>query len=192
MNKRVVSIVLASAVGLGAASSLALVPAFAAADDKSASVSKPTPFKDALQGLVTDGTLTQAQADKVAAALKAARPDGRHGFGGKDSRGGREHRGGQPLAEAAKVLGVTVAELRTALGSGKSLADVASSKGISKATLISKLLAAAKAHLAAEVKEGDLTQAQADKRLALLKDRIADLVDRKGLPMRPGHGERRS
>lgn len=186
MNKRVVSIVLASAVGLGAASSLALVPALAAADDKSTSVSKPTPFKDALQGLVTDGTLTQAQADKVAAALKAARPDGRHGLGGK------EFRGGKPLQEAAKVLGVTVAELRTALESGTSLADVASSKGISKATLISKLLEAAKAHLAAEVKEGDLTQAQADKRLALLKDRIADLVDRKGLPLRPGHGERRS
>lgn len=187
MNKRVVSIVLASAVGLGAASSLALVPALASADDKSTSISKPTPFKDALQGLVKDGTLTQAQADKVAAALTAARPDGRHGLGG-----GKEFRGGKPLQVAARVLGVTVAELRTALESGKSLADVASSKGISKATLIGKLTAAAKAHLAEAVKSGELTQAQADARLDKLKSRITDVVERKGLPLRPGHGERRS
>ncbi|MGB8650358.1 MAG: hypothetical protein WCD35_06815 [Mycobacteriales bacterium] len=177
MNKRVASLVLVSAMGVGAVSTLALTPASAATQAVS---QRLTDLKNALKGLVTDGTLTQAQADKVATTLDSALPEG-----GPGGRGGPDgHRRGAGLDEAATVLGMSVTDLRAALEGGKSLAQVAQSKGISKATLIDKLVAAANAHLAAEVKAGEHTQAEADARLADLKARITDMVDRVGLPMR--------
>ncbi|HUR13755.1 MAG TPA: hypothetical protein VM097_04600 [Mycobacteriales bacterium] len=178
MKKRVASIVLVTGMGLGGVASLGLTPSFAAETATTAS-QRLTELKSALKGLVSDGTLTQAQADKVATTLDAALPQG-----GPGGPGG--HHGGRGLDEAATVLGMTVDELRTALGTDTSLADVAKAKGISKATLISKLVAAAKAHLATDVKAGRLTQAQADARAAELKTRITDMVDRVGMPT--GHG----
>jgi hypothetical protein len=43
---------------------------------------------------------------------------------------------------AAKALGMTASDLRTALQSGKSLADIASSKGISQDTLVAAMATA--------------------------------------------------
>lgn len=174
MNKRTASIVLASTLALGTAG-VALTPALA----DTAPGQRVTKIKDALSGLVKDGTLTQAQADKVATTLDEKLPERRHG-------GPR----GAQLKDAVEALGVTPQELRTALESGKSLADVAATKGISRDALVAKLVTAAKTHLAEEVTEGDLTQAQADARLADLTTRIGQLVDRKGLPER-GFGHRR-
>ena len=179
MNKRIASTVLVSAMGVGAVSTVALTPAMAATSATTAAASQRlTDIKNALKGLVSDGTLTQAQADKVATTLDSALPKG--GPGGR-------HGGGRGLSEAATVLGMTEDQLRTALGTDKSLAQVAASKGISKADLVSKLVAAAKAHLAAEVKAGEHTQAEADQRLAGLTARITEMVDRVGAPV---HGDR--
>jgi hypothetical protein len=183
MKKRAASLVLVSAMGVGAVSTLALTPASAATQ---AASQRLTDLKNALKGLVSDGTLTQAQADKVATTLDSALPKG--GPGGPGGPGGRGGHGmGAGLDEAATVLGMSVTDLRAALEGGKSLAQVAQSKGISKATLIDKLVAAAKAHLAAEVKAGEHTQAEADARLADLKTRITEMVDQVGLPMRGDH-----
>ena len=74
--------------------------------------------------------MTQAQEDAVLAALQAARPD--HGGPGHGGRGGP---GIGNLDAAAKALGVTADELRTALQGGKSLADIAKSKGIPADTI---------------------------------------------------------
>ena len=179
MNKRIASVVLVSAMGVGAVSTLALTPALAETGVATAASHRLTNLKNALKGLVSDGTITQAQADKVATTLDSTLP--RRGPGGPGHRG-------RGLAEAATILGMTEDELRTALGTDKSLAQVAAAKGISKATLISKLIAAAKAHLAAEVKDGRHTQAEADQRLSDLSARITEMVDRVGLPMRGDHG----
>jgi len=176
MNKRIASIVVASTLGLGAVGSLTLSPALAAAAGSTVS-HRASAIKDALKGLVSDGTLTQAQADKVATTLDAKLPK----HGPEDRRGpGR----GKHLAEVATVLGVSVGDLRSALESGKSLAEVAASKGISKATLIDKLVAAAEARIAEKVKSGEITQAQADEHKATLREHITKLVDRKGHPGR--------
>ena len=80
-------------------------------------------------------------------------------------------------AAAAKTLGMTDAQLRTALESGKSLADLAKSKNVSVGTLVKALVGVAEGHLATEVKAGRLTQAQADKIKAMLTQRITDRVN---------------
>lgn len=169
MKKRVASIVLVGAMGVGAVS---LTPAFAASANQASE--RLTDLKSALKGLVSDGTLTQAQADKVATTLDQALPH-------------RGHRGHHLLEDAAGILGMTVEQLKTAMGSTKSIADVAATKGISRATLIERLLAKMDERLAADVKAGRITQAQADARKAEAKERIGEAVDRKGLPQRPGH-----
>jgi hypothetical protein len=181
MKKRAASLVLVSAMGVGAVSSMALTPAFAATS--AATSQRLTDIKNALKGLVSDGTLTQAQADKVATTLDSALPKG--------GPGGPGHgRGGHGLLEdAASVLGMTVDQLRTAMGTTKSLAQVAESKGVSKATLIDKLVAKIGEHLDAEVKAGRLTQAQADERKADAKAKVTEAVDRVGAPpARPDRG----
>jgi hypothetical protein len=179
MKKRAASIVLVSAMGVGAVSSLALTPAFAATAQQATS-NRLTEIKNALKGLVSDGTLTQAQADKVATTLDNALPKG-----GPGGRGG--HGGHALIEDAASILGMTPEQIRTAMGTTKSLADVAATKGISKATLIDKLLAAMDTRLAADVKAGRITQAQADERKADAKAKVTEAVDRVGAP--PARGD---
>lgn len=119
----------------------------------------------ALAGLVADGTLTQEQADKVAATLDAAGP-GRHGGPGRD------------LAAAATALGMTEADLRTALhGADATLAKIAESEGVPLDTLIAALVEAEKARIAQDVTDGRITQAQADERLARITERVTERVN---------------
>ena len=93
-----------------------------------------------------------------------------------------------PIAEAAKALGMTEAELKTELQAGKSIADVAKAKNIDLDVVIAKLTAAFKAHLDEEVKSGEHTQAEADAKLAEFKTRVTTMVNTAGLPMHGGKG----
>src|SRR5436853_262844 len=78
---------------------------------------------------------------------------------------------------AALYLGLTDAELHTAIESGKTLAQVAKDKGKSVSGLVDALVKEAKDHLATEVTEGRLTQAQADQMLTDAKAKITDMVN---------------
>ena len=170
LPRRASSLVLAGAVGLaglGIGTTLRPAAASAATSSTQAVTDRVTAIKNALAGLVKDGTITQQQADKVATTLDSKLP--RRGFG----HGGR---GGLDLDTAAGVIGVTTDELRTALEGGKTFAQVAQSKGISQATLVDKLVAAEQTRIAAAVKAGQLTQAQADAITADLKSRITERV----------------
>jgi hypothetical protein len=93
-----------------------------------------------------------------------------------------------PIAEAAKALGMTEAELKTELQAGKSIADVAKAKNIDLNEVIAKLTAAFKAHLDEEVASGKHTQAEADAKLAEFKTRVTEMVNTAGLPMHGGKG----
>jgi DNA-directed RNA polymerase specialized sigma subunit len=93
-----------------------------------------------------------------------------------------------PIADAAKVLGMTEAELKTELEAGKSVADVAKAKNIDLDEVIAKLTAAFKAHLDEEVASGKHTQAEADAKLAEFKTRVTEMVNKAGLPQRGGKG----
>lgn len=160
--------------GIGLTGGLLVGPGLASAADGTTSSStgvshRLTAIKDALKGLVADKTITQAQADKVATTLNESLPQG-----GKRGHGGP---GRIAPAEVAKVLGITVEELRTQLQAGKTLAEVASASGVSKADLIDGLVKAEEAQLAQAVTDGKLTQAQADTIKSSLKERITARVD---------------
>jgi polyhydroxyalkanoate synthesis regulator phasin len=130
---------------------------------------------EALSGLVDDGSITQDQADEVAATLAES------GIGG--GRGG--HGPGIDLATAARALGLTEDELRTALeADDATLADVAEDEGVEVETLVDALVTAAEERIAAAVDDGRLTQDEADERLADLATRITERID-EPLPERP-------
>jgi hypothetical protein len=138
---------------------------------------------EALSGLVSDGSLSQEQADEVATTLDGA------GLGRPGGPGGPGGHGGGPLelSAAATALGMSEADLRTALETeGTSLADVAGQQGVAVDTVVQALVAAAQADIAQHVQDGDLTQAQADERLADLQARVTERVDSDGWG--PGRG----
>jgi hypothetical protein len=184
MKTRASALALAATVGVaGLGIGAAIGPAGAVAATSSATqalTSRVTAIKNALAGLVKDGTITQEQADKVATTLDSKLPE--RGFGGHGMRIGAG------LDEVASIIGITPSELRTQLRSGKTLAEIAKSKGISQDTLVSKLLAAAKTRLAAEVKAGRLTQARADEITKNLSARITEMVTHSGPMGMRGHG----
>ncbi len=91
---------------------------------------------------------------------------------------GRAARGRAVGAAAASYLGLTRAELRTELKSGKSLAQVATDKGKSVDGLKAAILAAAKTRLDRGVTGGRLTATQEQKLLDGLKARIDKIVAR--------------
>lgn len=177
--------IVAVAGGIGLTGGLLLGPGVATAADSGSSgvSSRLTALKDALKGLVDDKTITQSQADAVAKTLDQQLPQ--HGPGRFGPRGGGAHL--HPEA-VAKALGLTLDELRTQAQAGRTLTQIAQSKGISKATLVDRLVAAAKADIAGDVEAGRLTQAQADAIHEDLAARIGEKVDRVPRAGRGGPG----
>ena len=172
-------LIIATTAGVLSLTGLAVaVPALAApaGDAGSSAVERIT---EALSGLVSDGSLTQDQADEVATTLSKA------GVGG---HGGR-HGGGFDLEAAATALGLSEDELRTALETdGTTLAQVAGDEGVAVDTLIDALVQAQEERIAQAVEDGELTQAQADERLADLEARITERVNSADLGRGGGHG----
>ena len=169
-GKRIIAAGVGAGLLLGGVTGLAVtVPNLASAQDDATTTvpaegarSKAGPFSGVLDGLVTNGTITQEQADAIVGAGEAARAE-RHanraeggmgrveggmgrvegGMGRPEMRGpgrpGGPGRGGMPLESAAEAIGITVEELRTGLQSGQSLAAIAEANGVSADTLIEEL-----------------------------------------------------
>lgn len=77
-----------------------------------------------------------------------------------------------PLGVLAKLAGVKVEDVMTQRQGGKSLADIAKSKGVSTDKLLDEVLAARKAFLDVRVKQGVITQKQADEILEFQRERM--------------------
>lgn len=194
MKRTTAAAVLVASVGLTGAAVLG--PAVASADP--AGDGRLSTLRQALQGLVSDGTLSSAQADRVAERLDSALPPrgpgaGGHGMGsgmhGPGMHGpGMHGAGSMDPAAIAEAAGVTVEELHEARHSGKSLAEIAAAEGVSRDTLVDRLVALAEDRIDAAVEDGRMTAEQAADRKAGLEDRIEVMVDRTG---GPGHGARR-
>jgi hypothetical protein len=180
LHKRTVGLILTGILATGAAGAVVITPASATTSDNVVT-SRLAGIKSALSGLVTDGTLTQSQADKVAGTLDSKLP--KHRMGGMGGPGG--HMGGMGMGmgmrattdAAAKALGMTTAKLHTALQSGKSLADIAKGQKVSVDALVKAMVASAQGQLTAAVKDGSMTQAQANTMKSFLSQRITDRVN---------------
>ncbi len=209
MNKKITAIGLSAGLlaGLGAGLALEMSGNAGASNGRSVMVGSnqnsndaqgmPGGFgqnlQDILKPLVDDGTITQAQADKVIAALQAAGPmgdGGMRGDGGMHGDGGPGGRGmgpGANLDTVASVLGISVDDVRTAVKDGSTIADLAKKNGKTAQDVIDALVAEVKAHFAPEVASGEHTQADADARIAEATKQITDFVNNTTAAMADGH-----
>ena len=99
-------------------------------------------------------------------------------------RGG-PHGGGKSVAAIASVLKLTEAELKTQVQSGKTLAQIATAQSVSVQSVINVLVAGMQAHIAEELASGEITQAQADTKLAGVTAKATERVNN----LRPARGE---
>src|SRR5919108_4743725 len=120
---------------------------------------------------VAAGRLTKAEGDELKQRIESG--DLPLFFGPRS--GLHEHFG--DFDAAASYLGLTEAELRTQLESGKTLAQVAKDRGKSVDGLVQALVIAATKRLDADVAAGRLTKADEQQILSGLKQRITDFVN---------------
>ncbi|MGY1673023.1 hypothetical protein [Geodermatophilus sp. SYSU D00710] len=173
-------IAIATAAGALAVGGLAFaVPAVA--DDDTATpdttTDSATPvedrIRDALSGLVDDGSLTQEQADEVATTLD----DAGAWHGGWGGWHGWHDGWGDGSSVVAETLGLSEEELRTALeAEGATLASVAEAQGVAVEDLVAAIVGEAEERIATAVEEGRLTQEQADEWRADLEARVTEFV----------------
>ena len=133
--------------------------------------------KKKLDAAVTAGRLTRAQGELDARGAEEShhRPRQRQRFLGDSASTAAST--GPKLDAAATYLGMTEAQLRTELRSGKTLAQIAKAHGKTAEGLVQALVDAAEKKLDAAVKAGRLTRAEADEMLTGLKERITDFVN---------------
>lgn len=178
-KKTLATAAVASTLGGALAGATLLAPGFAGAqEDETPTTTEETTdtarpeagerIAEALQGLVDDGTITQAQLDAVVDTLVEARPE----------RGDRGHRGGfGGGADLAEVLGLEQAELREAIAGGQSLADVAAEQGVDTQDLVDALVDAAEERVTTGLENGRIDQEKADEILAGAAEKAEDLVN---------------
>lgn len=195
MNKKITAIGLAAGLLAGAGAGLVLElsgdagaagsQSVMVAADQTGAQGAPADvagrLQEVLKPLVDDGTLTQAQADKVIAALQAAGP-----MGGRHGRGDHGMSPQGHLDTVATVLGLTVDEVRTAVQGGTTIAELATQHGSTAQAVIDALVAEVQAHFDAEVASGEHTQADADSRIADAKNHITEFVNNTQAAMAQG------
>ena len=138
---------------------------------------------------VKAGQITKAEGDAMKARINSGDFPlfgGRH-RGGKHERGLRIHRG---LDAAAWYLGVTEAQLRTQVSSGKTLAQVAKAQNKSVDGLVNALVKDANAKIDQAVKDGKLTKAQADEIKQDQREHLTDFVNNGKLGFKHRDGNR--
>jgi hypothetical protein len=84
---------------------------------------------------------------------------------------------GGALDAAAKALGMSTSDLETQVRQGKTIGQIAKSKGVDVNKVIDAMVAAARAKLDDAVKSGRLTQQQADAFETRIKDQITQRVN---------------
>lgn len=132
-----------------------------------------TTYQQQLVQAVTDGKLTQAEADarlstfdaEASGWMTGAMP-GRGGLRGGDAGFGRLGGPKSLIAATATVTGLSEADVLTALRGGQTLAQIAEANGQTSAAVIAKARATLEQTLITAVGAGTLTQAQADAQLA--------------------------
>lgn len=156
-----------------AGAAFAAGPAFAqtdeGTDDTTEESSRPT-VGDGLQELVDNGTITQEQLDSIIEQFEARRAEG------DGVRGPRGFRGAASEA-VQELLGMEQDELREALQSGQTLAEVAEANGVSTDVLVDTIVSDANERLDEKVAEGVITAEEADEKRENLEERAIARVN---------------
>jgi hypothetical protein len=137
---------------------------------------------DQVDAALKAGKITKAQAEELKARINSGDyPPFGPFFGPGFGFHHRFHDGpplfGDKLSGAADYLGLTEAQLRARLNNDQTLAQIAKAQGKSVDGLKQAILGDAKVKLDQLVKDGELTQSQADELYGRLKERIDDLVN---------------
>ena len=179
--KRSVAItaIAASTLGGVAAGAAFFTPMIAGAQDDVVETEQAAPergerISEALQVLVDDGTLTEAQRDAVVETLQNARPD-RGEF--RERRGPRGPLGPRGAGEIVEILGLEGSEMREALRNGSSIAELAEAQGIDTADIVDAIVARAEERLDTAVENGRIDDTQAAEMLTQAAERAEDLVN---------------
>ncbi|WP_028608369.1 hypothetical protein [Paenibacillus harenae] len=106
---------------------------------------------------------------------------GKHGAGGKSGFGGN-------LDSVASALSLTVEELRAEVTGGKTIAAIATEKGIAVQTVIDAMVSGQKTKLSEKLASGTITQEQYDERLAAAVEHATKHVNGE-LPLRGEGGK---
>ena len=88
-----------------------------------------------------------------------------------------DRRNGERLDAVSSLLGITSDELKTELRSGKSLAEIATEKGVDTQKVIDAIVAEMTEKVNEKVAEGRITQDQADTMLANAVERVTAMVN---------------
>lgn len=181
-TKLTASLIAASTLGGAAAGATLLAPGMAGALDGTTPAEESETVRpefgeritDALQPLVDDGTLTDAEVDAVVDALEEARPeDGGRGQHGPGQRGPGQ-RGAGAIAD---ILGLEGSEIRDALQGGSTIADLAAEQGVAIVDVVVVLVAQTEERVAAGLDSGRIDQEKADEILANAEQHAEDLVN---------------
>lgn len=137
--------------------------------------------KENIDAKLTEGKITQEQANEMKERIDSEELKGL-GFGGPQGRGGIGFMDrGAELDDVAEFLGMSESDLRTALHEdSKTLLTIAKEKGKSETQLTAFLSTKFDERLATAVKDGKITQAQADKMKENKNDRISRLMNETG------------
>jgi len=176
MNKKLTTTFLAAAVlGGGIISAGGLV---ANAYDTTDPTTEQTTIETTVEpDVAPNGLIAQVETDPPETDVpETETPDATDGERPDGERHGR--RGGCGGNEAvAELLGMAPEELREAKDAGSSLAEIAASQGVAVDEVVQTIVDEKAEHLAQEVAEGELTQAEADARLAEIEARTTDRVN---------------
>ncbi len=142
-----------------------------------------------LSGAALTASLLAGSMLASGAAAQTTQPAPGTGYGPRSGFGpgaGMMQRGMGPVgagaehAAVASALGVSSDELYTLRASGKSIAQIAQDKGVPLSKVTDAMLASHKVWLDQAVKDGRLTQAQADAMQSLMQSRIQTMVQTTG------------
>jgi|FLOH01.1.fsa_nt_gi hypothetical protein len=171
MNNKIASVVLATALSLGTIGTISNATA-----DPGHAIGVPSQVSAILAGLVTSGTITQAQSDAITTALtEAAATAPRPTMGsGRNFSGAIGARDAAVQSIITATLGITAADLVAARTAGTSLATLAGEK---KTALISAIVNYQITQIDAAVTAGSLTTVQADTRKAGLLAKVTAQIE---------------
>jgi polyhydroxyalkanoate synthesis regulator phasin len=168
MNKKLVAAIAATAIALNVSAT-----AVASADNGKGRAG----ISSLLSGLVSNGTITQSQADAITKAAQDARAA---------AKGVMDKNHEAIDSVITSTLGISLDSLKSRLKAGESLATIAGDK---KAALITAISAEINKQIDAAVTAGKLTAAQATAQKMKTTERVTNMVERiklKGEKSKPG------